>query len=157
MMMCGKIAGISKMPGRATHVSMLKADGGGSALRLGALSVSFGLLLVCLTLAVLALSGAPAQAGGGHHPEPHSIVHGSASLVPAAIVGTNMSMIDRCGLPGPSDQARCACCTTNSPVLNSAGVVQTLPSGRPIELALPCSSLASIGSIPELPPPIVVA
>jgi hypothetical protein len=155
MMQYGKMVGMPKMPGRTMHVSMLKADGGGNALRWGALH-HLGLLLVCLTLAIFALSGAPAQACGRHHSEPHSIVHGSASLVPAAIVGS-MSMIDRCGLPGPSDQNRCACCTTNSPLVNSAGVALTIPSGRPIELASPRSPLASIGSIPELPPPIFVA
>jgi hypothetical protein len=143
------------MLGSAVSVLMSKAERAGSALRWRTPSGRIG-MLICVALAIFAMLAAPSQACGRHHAEADSVVHGSSLFASMAEAAHVSNMINRCGAPGPSDQDRCACCTTNSPMLKSAGLAQTFPSGRAIEIAARESLFASLGSIPELPPPILV-
>jgi hypothetical protein len=138
------------MPGSAMPASMPKRSWAG-ATRVAALIARLGLML-----AIVALLTTPSQACGRHHAEARFTGQWSASLGPTPIIvtGMRMTVVDRCGLPGPADQGRCPCCSGNSPVLASARVGQIIPSRRPIEIVSPESPLASIDSIPELPPPI---
>jgi hypothetical protein len=149
------------MSGLTMQVLLLKGGRGGDALRFVVAIARFA-MLVSLSLATFAfLTVTASQACVGHDGGAHFISQKSSSpaLRSIAANGARMTMIGNadfgCGAPGSTDQTGCACCSTHSPAINTAGVAQFPPSGRPIEIAPRKSLLASIDSIPELRPPIV--